>query len=225
MSKLDNDEFKSILETQEIIDLIKIFKKYNYELRIAGGAVRDLIMHIKPKDIDLATNATPDQMKEMFTAENMRMLNRNGEKHGTITVRPNDKENYEITTLRIDVETDGRHANVQFTNDWKLDANRRDLTINSLFLDFDGNIYDFFNGLKDIYDRRIHFVGDAQLRIKEDYLRILRYFRFYGRICINDHSHDEYALQAIRENASGLNGWFVMFEVKLNSLFIFNFLF
>lgn len=95
---------------------------------------RDLLMGLSPKDLDFATTATPKQMKDMFTTENIRMINANGEKHGTITARINDKESFEVTTLRIDVVTDGRHAEVEFTTDWKLDANRRDLTINSMFL-------------------------------------------------------------------------------------------
>lgn len=95
---------------------------------------RDLLLGQKPTDLDFATVATPQQMKEMFTTENVRMINMNGEKHGTITPRINDKENFEVTTLRIDMITDGRHAEVQFTTDWKLDANRRDLTVNSMFL-------------------------------------------------------------------------------------------
>lgn len=133
--KLESTEFKA-LWTEELRYLFDLFKKNSYEIRIAGGAVRDLLMGKKPNDVDFATTATPDQMKEMFERENIRMLNLNGEKHGTITVRLNDKENFEITTLRIDVVTDGRHAQVQYTNDWKLDANRRDLTINSIFLGF-----------------------------------------------------------------------------------------
>lgn len=88
----------------------------------------------QPKDLDFATTATPDEMKEMFNKLKIRMFNERGEKHGTISVRLNDKENFEITTLRIDLSTDGRHAVVQFTKDWLLDANRRDLTINSMFL-------------------------------------------------------------------------------------------
>lgn len=95
---------------------------------------RDLLMGMKPKDLDFATTATPDQMKNMFNEKNIRMINTKGEKHGTITPRINDKENFEVTTLRIDVVTDGRHAEVQFTTDWLLDALRRDLTINSMFL-------------------------------------------------------------------------------------------
>lgn len=88
----------------------------------------------QPKDLDFATPATPQQMKNMFMAENVRMINMSGEKHGTITPRINDKENFEVTTLRVDIITDGRHAEVEFTTDWKLDANRRDLTVNSMFL-------------------------------------------------------------------------------------------
>ena len=203
MTKLDSRVFETFL-TNELKELVSIFKKHNYEIRVAGGAVRDIIMNIAPKDVDLATNATPTQMKLMFEEEKIRMLNRNGEKHGTITVRLNDDVNYEITTLRIDVITDGRHAAVEFTGDWVLDANRRDLTVNSLFLDFDGNVYDYFNGVDDINKREIHFVGEPDKRIKEDYLRIMRYFRFYGRISMNDHMFDEKALDAIRDNAAGL---------------------
>lgn len=91
-------------------------------------------MNIKPHDLDFATTATPQQMKDMFDSENIRMINLTGEKHGTITVRINEKENFEITTLRIDVVNHGRHAEVEFTKDWELDANRRDLTVNSMFL-------------------------------------------------------------------------------------------
>ena len=99
------------------------------------------------------------------------------------------KENFEITTLRIDRVTDGRRAKVEFTKDWKLDAERRDLTINSMFLDREGNVYDYFDGMADIENRIVRFVGDAETRIQEDYLRILRYFRFFGRISAFPDSH------------------------------------
>uniref|UniRef100_A0A182QZM7 Poly A polymerase head domain-containing protein n=1 Tax=Anopheles farauti TaxID=69004 RepID=A0A182QZM7_9DIPT len=201
--KIDSPEFHSIF-TQELNDLIALFKRYNYEIRIAGGAVRDILMNINPKDVDIATTATPTEMKEIFTKENIRMVNMNGEKHGTITPRINDKENFEITTLRIDAVTDGRHAEVIHTTDWLLDANRRDLTINSMFLGFDGTLYDYFYGYEDLEKRRVAFVGDPDLRIKEDYLRILRYFRFYGRISEEPFSHDEETLRIITKNATGL---------------------
>jgi hypothetical protein len=111
----ENPVFKSIF-SPELNTLVDIFKKYNYEIRLAGGPVRDLVLDIKPTDLDFATTATPTEMKKMFSEENIRMINTNGEKHGTITARINE-ENYECTTLRIDVVTDGRHAEVEFTKD------------------------------------------------------------------------------------------------------------
>ncbi|KAL7297232.1 hypothetical protein TKK_0009637 [Trichogramma kaykai] len=200
---LDTPEFRSIFN-QELNDLVALFKKYNYEIRIAGGAVRDIVSGMNPKDLDFATTATPDQMKEMFTKEEIRMINTNGERHGTVTSRINDKENFEVTTLRIDVATDGRHADVEFTTDWLLDSSRRDLTINSMFLDFDGNIYDYFYGYDDLLKKRVAFVGEPAQRITEDYLRIFRYFRFYGRISETPDNHDEPTIQAIKDNIDGL---------------------
>merc|ERR1712203_67029 len=148
--------------------------------------------------------ATPDQMKEMFTKEGVRMINAKGEEHGTITARIADKENYEVTTLRIDKVTDGRRAEVEFTKDWEVDANRRDLTINSLFLGLDGSLYDYFGGVEDLANKRVRFVGSPEKRIQEDYLRILRYFRFYGRIVPESDAHCEDTLSAIRENVGGM---------------------
>ncbi|XP_063991356.1 CCA tRNA nucleotidyltransferase 1, mitochondrial isoform X1 [Diachasmimorpha longicaudata] len=203
IKKLETPEFKSIF-TPELEVLTSLFKKYNYEIRIAGGAVRDLLTGKVPKDIDFATTATPEEMKAMFTKEEIRMLNLKGEKHGTVTVRINDSENFEVTTLRIDVATDGRHADIEFTTDWRLDANRRDLTINSMFMDFEGRVYDYFFGYDDLQKRRIAFVGDAVTRIREDFLRIFRYFRFYGRISEHPDAHEDSVITAIKENVEGL---------------------
>lgn len=244
---LETDTFKSIF-TPELLQLLDIFKRHDHEIRLAGGAVRyrtffsnllplptqvlkcynrDLLMDIQPHDLDFATTATPDQMKEIFTAENIRMINLTGEKHGTITARINDKENFEITTLRIDVVNHGRHAEVEFTKNWELDANRRDLTINSMFLGsypcgtilvlsssnfrscsigFDGTIFDYCGGYEDLKKRRVAFVGDARTRMQEDYLRILRYFRFCARISPDPTKHEPETKDAIRENMSGLSG-------------------
>jgi len=174
--KIDTPEYRTLL-TPSLLKLAELFKSNNYELRMAGGAVRDILMGINPHDIDFATTATPEQVKQMLTNANIRMINSNGEKHGTITARIDDKENFEVTTLRIDIVTDGRHAVVEYTQDWQLDASRRDLTINALFLDLEGTVYDYFNGIDDLKYRRIRFVGDPIERIREDYLRILRYFR------------------------------------------------
>ncbi|ESO96456.1 hypothetical protein LOTGIDRAFT_188125 [Lottia gigantea] len=200
--QFDSPEYRKIF-TPELKKLIDLFDKHGFELRIAGGAVRDLMMGKEPADIDFATTATPDQMKEMFEKEEIRMINNKGEKHGTITARINEK-NFEVTTLRIDVVTDGRHAEVEFTRDWKLDANRRDLTINAMFLGFDGTIYDYFNGKRDLAQRKVTFVGNAEERIQEDYLRILRYFRFYGRIAKEPYNHDKITLDSIKRNMDGL---------------------
>lgn len=203
--KLSTPLFQTLL-TPEVKELANVFHRYGYELRIAGGAVRDLLMNKQPLDIDFASTATPQQMKEMFTTENIRMISAKGESHGTISVRLNNKENFEITSLRIDVKTNGRHADVVFTTDWQLDASRRDLTINSMFLGLDGTLYDYFNGSEDLNKRKVVFVGDPAQRIKEDYLRILRYFRFFGRISAEPNSHDTDTLSAIKENIDGLAG-------------------
>ena len=115
-----------------------------------------------------------------------------------------DGENYEITTLRIDRVTDGRRAEVEFTTDWQTDANRRDLTVNSMFLTLDGEIIDFFNAQDDLLNRLVRFVGNPDDRIQEDYLRILRYFRFYSRISLSADRHMPDHIEAIQKNAKGL---------------------
>ncbi|CAF3073167.1 unnamed protein product [Rotaria sp. Silwood2] len=201
--RIDTPEYRALL-TPSLLKLAELFKANQYEIRVAGGAVRDILLGIIPHDVDFATTATPEQVKDMLTKANIRMINCNGEKHGTITARVDDMDNFEVTTLRIDVTTDGRHAVVEYTQDWQLDANRRDLTINALFLDLDGTVYDYFNGIEDLKHRRIRFVGDPVQRICEDYLRILRYFRFFGRFAHDNALHDEQSLKAIRENVHGL---------------------
>lgn len=202
--KVQSPEFQSLF-TEGLKDLTELFLKEKHELRIAGGAVRDLLSGVKPQDVDFATTATPAQMKGLFQAAGVRMINNKGEQHGTITARLHE-ENFEITTLRIDVVTDGRHAEVEFTTDWQKDAERRDLTINSMFLGFDGTLFDYFNGYEDLKNKKVRFVGHAKQRIQEDYLRILRYFRFYGKIVDKPGDHDPETLEAIAENAQGLAG-------------------
>lgn len=202
--QLKTSEFQCLF-TQGLNGLAEIFEKNNFELRIAGGAVRDLLSGKRPEDVDFATTATPDEMKRMFQTAGIRMINNKGEKHGTITARLHN-ENFEVTTLRVDVETDGRHAEVEFTTDWQKDAERRDLTINSMFLGLDGTLYDYFKGYEDLHNRKVRFVGSADQRIQEDYLRILRYFRFYGRVALEPDDHEPETLSAIRENSQGLAG-------------------
>ncbi|KAM7423187.1 hypothetical protein PAMA_010964 [Pampus argenteus] len=200
--KLKTSEFQSLF-TDGLNGLAEVFEKHQHELRIAGGAVRDLLSGKRPEDVDFATTATPEEMKRMFQTAGIRMINNKGEKHGTITARIHN-ENFEVTTLRVDVQTDGRHAEVEFTTDWQKDAERRDLTINSLFLGLDGTLYDYFKGYEDLQNCKVRFVGSAEQRIQEDYLRILRYFRFYGRVALKPGDHEPETLAAIRENSRGL---------------------
>ncbi|XP_076299470.1 CCA tRNA nucleotidyltransferase 1, mitochondrial isoform X1 [Lasioglossum baleicum] len=203
VTKLDDPIFHSLF-TPELKILTELFKKQNYEIRVVGGAVRDILMGRAPNDLDFATDATPDEMKDMFEKEQIKMINNKGEKHGTVTARINDTENFEVTTLRIDMMPDGRHSHVVFTKDWKLDSLRRDFTVNSMFLDLEGNLYDYFFGFEDLQKRQIVFVGDPVVRINEDYLRIFRYFRFYGRISEQPDAYNEAAIAAIKANVQGL---------------------
>ncbi|XP_070815770.1 CCA tRNA nucleotidyltransferase 1, mitochondrial [Chaetodon trifascialis] len=202
--QLKTSEFQSLF-SDGLNELAEVFEKHHHELRIAGGAVRDLLSGKRPEDVDFATTATPEEMKRMFQSAGIRMINNKGEKHGTITARLHN-ENFEVTTLRVDVQTDGRHAEVEFTTDWQKDAERRDLTINSMFLGLDGTLYDYFKGYEDLQNCKVRFVGSAEQRIQEDYLRILRYFRFYGRVALEPDDHEPETLDAIRKNGRGLAG-------------------
>ncbi len=150
-----------------------------FSLRLVGGAVRDIILGETPKDFDFATDATPAEMRTVAADAGFGCI-ATGEQHGTMTIVV-DGEVFEVTTLRIDVETDGRHAEVEFTRSFEEDAARRDLTFNAMSMDFDGNLFDYFDGQKDLQDRVVRFVGVARDRVEEDYLRILRYFRFMAR--------------------------------------------
>ena len=188
------------LITPDVKSLGDIFAKHGHEIRIVGGAVRDAVLGKEPKDIDLATTATPEEMLQVAKAHNLKYIE-TGLQHGTITVVVNG-EPYEITTLRVDVETDGRHAEVEWTTSFEKDAERRDLTFNAMSVDMNGVLHDYFGGVKDLKAGKASFVGNAETRIQEDYLRILRYFRFLGRQATP--LADEKTLDVIRENIKGL---------------------
>lgn len=149
------------------------------EARVAGGAVRNGLMKLPIADIDLATTLPPDQVKAACEAAGFKVIP-TGIDHGTVTVII-DHHPYEVTTLRADVETFGRHAKVAFHDDWEADARRRDFTMNALYCDARGRIYDFTGGYRDILARNVRFVGKPAQRIEEDYLRVLRFFRFHAR--------------------------------------------
>ena len=199
--RLDTPSFKALL-TPELLLLESVFRKNGYGFRLVGGVVRDLLLEKTPKDVDIATECTPDSMIKLFEANGIRYIP-TGLQHGTVTAHLNHRD-YEVTTLRIDRVTDGRHAQVEFTEDWREDAERRDLTINAMSLDLQGNLYDYFSGQQHLAEKRVVFVGDARKRICEDFLRILRYFRFCGRIAPSPDLHDPATLDAIRDTAEGL---------------------
>jgi poly(A) polymerase len=148
------------------------------DARFVGGCVRDAWLGRAVKDIDIATHAPPERVMELLTAAGLRAIP-TGIAHGTVTALSGGKP-YEITTLRRDVESFGRHARVAFTDDWVEDAARRDLTMNALSCTADGVIHDPFGGLADLAAGRVRFVGDAARRVTEDVLRLLRFFRFYA---------------------------------------------
>jgi len=150
-----------------------------YETRVVGGFVRDCVMGVKPKDMDFCTTATPDEMIA-FAEEFGYRVEPTGMQHGTVSFIING-EAFEFTTLRIDTDCDGRHATVQFTTDFEADAARRDFTMNAMSMDADGNIFDYFDGMMDMSCGIIRFVGSADERIREDFLRVLRFFRFAAR--------------------------------------------
>src|SRR6266404_5564793 len=152
------------------------------EARVVGGAVRNALLKVPTGDIDIATTALPDEVMRRAAAAGLKTVP-TGIEHGTVTLVV-DAHPFEVTTLREDVETFGRKAKVVFGRDWRRDAERRDFTMNALSLARDGTIHDHVGGLADLEARRVRFIGDPATRIAEDYLRILRFFRFhatYGR--------------------------------------------
>lgn len=147
-------------------------------LRFVGGAVRDSLLEHPVQDIDAATPLPPEEVMEKLTSAGIRALP-TGLKHGTVTALFENRK-IEITTLRYDIEAYGRHADVAFHADWKEDASRRDFTLNALYLSPDGGLYDWFGGADDLKKGRVRFIGDPEQRIREDALRILRFFRFHA---------------------------------------------
>lgn len=172
------------------------------DARVVGGAVRDTLAAHPVHEIDLATPREPAHVMQVLQAAGIRAVP-TGLDHGTVTAVV-DGRGFEITTLRRDVATDGRHAVVAFTDDWRADAARRDFTINALSMTRDGAVFDYFDGAADLHAGRVRFVGDPAIRIAEDYLRILRFFRFFARY--GSGSPDGAALAAIRAGVPGLAG-------------------
>ncbi len=183
----------------------KIFNAINSyssesEIRYVGGCVRKILNKEQVNDIDLATNLEPKDVCDALKSNNINYYE-TGIEHGTVTALI-DNYKFEITSLRRDVATDGRHAEVKFSKDWKEDASRRDFTINSIYSDEEGNIFDPFNGKKDLENGYVTFIGEPDKRIKEDYLRILRYIRFF--LNYSKHPHNSEIFRKLKININGV---------------------
>ena len=195
--------FKSLKKTKAILQLFSAIESYseNSEIRYVGGCVRKALNNEVLDDIDLAVNLKPNECIEALNKNNIKFYE-TGIKHGTITAIIGNHK-FEITSLRKDLNTDGRHAEVSFSKDWHEDASRRDFTINSIYADINGNLFDPFDGKEDLENGKINFIGDPEKRIKEDYLRILRYIRFF--INYSKQPHDDKVQRLIKKNLIGVS--------------------
>ncbi|MFL2896777.1 MAG: CCA tRNA nucleotidyltransferase [Candidatus Pelagibacter sp.] len=200
---LIKNNIKSLSKKTPISKIFKAINSYSAEseIRYVGGCLRKIINNEQVDDIDLATNLDPSEVS-IILKKNKINFYESGIEHGTITAVIDDYK-FEITSLREDILTDGRHAKVQFSKDWKLDASRRDFTINSIYSDFEGNLFDPFDGKKDLEKGEINFIGNAEKRIQEDYLRILRYLRFF--INYSKQPHNEKIIKSIKVNIIGIS--------------------
>lgn len=174
ISVADRDWFRA----EPLTRVMALLNADGAETRVAGGAVRNSLMNLPVADIDLATTLLPQEVIELATEAGIKTVP-TGIDHGTVTLVA-DGAVFEVTTLRRDVKSHGRHADVAFGSDWQEDANRRDLTINGLYADGQGRVIDLVDGIRDIESGTVRFIGDAAARVEEDYLRILRFFRFFA---------------------------------------------
>jgi len=175
---MSNNKINALLDEEHIKILFSIFKNKNIEFRLVGGSIRDVLINREIRDIDSATVLEPNDVLELLDENNIE-YDDFAIRYGSVIAYPNNKK-IQITSLREDINQLGRHTSVLFTKDWKKDAARRDFTFNALYLDENCNLYDYYNGQKDLQAKTIKFIGEIEDRIKEDYLRIYRYFRFLG---------------------------------------------
>ena len=178
MTRIDERISAPWLREPQLAQLLALLNRDHQEARVVGGAVRNALLGIPHGDVDIATTALPAEVMRRAAAAGFKPVP-TGVAHGTVTVVIEGRP-FEVTTLREDVETFGRHATVRFGRDWVRDAERRDFTMNALSLSPDGIVHDYVGGLADLKARRVRFIGDAAARIAEDYLRILRFFRFHA---------------------------------------------
>ena len=194
--------FSSILEQNDVAQVFDLFETYQKNsIYVVGGSIRDALLNREITDIDFATSLKPKTITEILNKENIKFIDV-GIDHGTVTAIINERK-FEITTFRNDIFTDGRHAQVSFSNSLEEDALRRDFTINAMYLDKGGNLIDPKDGKKDLENRVVRFIGNPDERIKEDYLRILRYFRFLA--LFGDISPDAEVMKTIKANLDKLS--------------------
>ena len=194
--------FSLILEQNDVAQVFDLFETYQKNsIFVVGGAIRDALLNREITDIDFATPLEPKTITEILNKENIKFIDV-GINHGTVTAIINERK-FEITTFRNDIFTDGRHAQVSFSNSLEEDALRRDFTINAMYLDKSGNLIDPTDGKKDLENRVVRFIGRPDERIKEDYLRILRYFRFLA--LFSDISPDAEVMKTISANLDKLS--------------------
>ncbi len=182
--------------------LFSAFEDRGYQIYFVGGCVRNALLNCAVADLDVSTSAVPEQTISVAKSEGFKLIP-TGLEHGTITIIIGDHD-FEITSFRKDVETHGRRAVVAFSDNIMDDALRRDFTMNALYADRAGEVIDPLAGMGDLNNRKVRFIADAQDRIKEDYLRILRYFRFHAWYANQDEGMDQEAMAAIAENVEGL---------------------
>ena len=198
-----SQNIKKITQETSAYKVFEAINNFNEtsEVRYVGGCIRKIIKKEEVDDIDLATNLTPTEVCNALKKNNINFYE-TGIDHGTITAIIGDQK-YEITTLRKDVSTDGRHAKVEFSLDWKDDSNRRDFSINAIYSDKDGNLFDPHNGKKDLESGTVKFIGNPEERIQEDYLRILRYLRFF--LNYSNNKHELEIVRTIKRNIKGIS--------------------
>jgi len=196
-----SQKIKDLTKNTPVNKIFKIINSYSSEseIRYVGGCIRKILNKENVDDIDLATNLEPQKICEILKKNNISYYE-TGIEHGTVTALIEGYK-FEITSLREDISTDGRHAKVQFSKNWKEDASRRDFTINSIYSDHKGNLFDPFNGKKDLENGLVSFIGDSDARVKEDYLRILRYLRFFA-----NYSKQPHNLEVIRKLKINIGG-------------------
>ena len=194
------DNLKNEKSTSILFSAIEDYSEIS-EIRYVGGCIRKILNDEIIDDIDFAVNLKPNESIEALKKNNIKYYE-TGIDHGTITAFIENNK-FEITSLRKDINTDGRHAKVEFSDNWLEDASRRDFTINSIYADIDGNLYDPFNGKRDLELGKVEFIGDIEKRIKEDYLRILRYIRFFLNYSKLEHS--DKVKKIIKKNIRGIS--------------------